>query len=79
MNVLVAVSRQNLDVKLVTVQVSVLDFREDKCSGIAGHTVKTALKDKLHDTPRLHNVRELGSLSKPRRRLQGENVGKQKV
>lgn len=54
MNVLMVVSRQNLDVKLVTVQVSVLRFRDNKCSEIPGHTMKTALKDKLHDT--LHDT-----------------------
>ena len=47
MNVLMVVPRPNLDVKLVTVQVSELGFREDKCFEIPGHTVKKGLKDKL--------------------------------
>ena len=53
MNVLTVVSRQNLDVKLVNVQVSVSGFREDKYFEIPGHTVKTGLKDKLLQSERI--------------------------
>ena len=53
MTVLMVMPRTNLDVKLVTVQVSVLGFRENKCFEIPGHTVKTELNDKLLQSERI--------------------------
>ena len=77
MTVLMVIPRTNLDAKLVNVQVSVLGFREDKRFEIPGHTVKTELKEKLLQSEHialimLQGCTMLGSLSKPRRRLQRE-------